>query len=314
MDFIDKWSNEDTGVKPLKLVDWLGLGRSKYYYWREHYGHAHEHNAKVPRDHWILEEEKKAVIDFAREYPLEGYRRLTFMMLDGDIVAISPSSTYRILKQAGLIRNKTGRTSQKGKGFVQPLQPHEHWHVDISYINICGTFFYLCSVLDGASRAIVHTEVRTSMCEEDIQIVIQKALENYPGFQPRIISDNGPQFVAKDFKEFIREAGLTHLKTSPYYPQSNGKIERWHQTIKHECIRKKTPIDLQTAKKVIDEYIHHYNHVRLNSAIGYVTPQDKLSGKDKAIFAQRDHKLALARQQRKLKRQQINHQSISEVA
>jgi putative transposase len=96
--------------------------------------------------------------------------------------------------------------------------------VDISYLNIAGTFFYLCSVLDGCSRFLLHWELRAAMTELDVEIVLQRARERYPGTFPRIITDNGPQFIAKDFKEFIRLAGLTHVKTSPYYPQSKELV------------------------------------------------------------------------------------------
>lgn len=282
---------------------WIGLARSKYYDWRERYGQVNEHNAQVPRDHWLEPWEKEAIIQFHRDFPLEGYRRLTFMMLDRDLVAVSPSSTYRVLKSAGLLEGWNVKPSKKGTGFVQPLQPHEHWHVDVSYINVAGTFSYLCSVLDGCSRSIVHWELRESMTESEIEIILQRALEKYPNATPRIISDNGPQFIARDFKEFIRIAGLTHVRTSPYYPQSNGKIERWHKSLKEDCIRPGVPLSLENARKLVANFVFHYNTVRLHSAIGYITPQDKLAGNDTAIFASRDLKLAQAREKRRLKRQ-----------
>jgi hypothetical protein len=94
----------------------------------------------------------QAILDFHALFPLEGYRRLTFMMLDADIVACSPSSVYRVLQAAGLLDHHTPKSSAKGKGFVQPLRPHEHWHVDVSYLNIAGAFYYLCSLLDGHTR------------------------------------------------------------------------------------------------------------------------------------------------------------------
>ena len=226
------------------------------------------------------------------------------MMLDRNIVAVSPASVWRILSKAGLLEKWNKKPSKKGTGFVQPLLPHEHWHIDISYINICGTFFYLCSLLDGCSRYIIHWEIREQMTETDVEIIIQKAKEKFPEARPRIISDNGPQFSAKDFKEFIRLSGMTHVRTSPYYPQSNGKLERFHKTIKGECIRPKTPLSLDDAKRLVTEYIEHYNTVRLHSAIGYIAPADKLNGKDKEIFKERDQKLEAAREQRKIKRQQ----------
>jgi putative transposase len=212
-------------------VHWLGVAASKFYDWQKRYGKVNEHNARIPRDHWLEDWERQAIIDFHQRNPLEGYRRLTFMMLDRDIVAVSPSSAYRVLKQAGLLDRHNHQPSKKGAGFAQPLRPHEHWHIDVAFLNLGGTFYNLCSILDGYSRSIVHWEIRESMKETDVEIIVQRAREKYPNARPRIISDNGPQFIARDFKEFIRICGMTHVRTSPYYPQSNGKLERYHRTI-----------------------------------------------------------------------------------
>jgi putative transposase len=122
-------------------------------------------------------------------------------------------------------------------------------------------------VLDGYSRGIVHWDLRESMKEADIEVILERAKEKHPEAKPRIISDNGPQFIARDFKEFIRISGMTHVRTSPYYPQSNGKLERWHKSLKRECIRERTPLSLEDAKRLIQEYADHYNEVRLHSAI-----------------------------------------------
>jgi len=151
-----------------------------------------------------------------------------------------------------------------------------NWHVDFSHVNLGGTFYYLCSVLDGALRAILAWDIRPQMREADAEIVIQRAREAYPQARPRIISDNGPQFVAKDFKEFIRLWQSSHVLCSPYYPQSNGKLERYHRTLKEQAIRPKTPLTLQDAKRVVGDFIHHYNYIRLHSAIGYIAPMDRL--------------------------------------
>jgi putative transposase len=310
IDFIKRLAAR-TEIGPLRLVGWMELSRSKYYHWRDRYGKADEHNVLIPRDHWLEQWEKDAIIDFHNQFPLEGYRRLTFMMLDRDIVAVSPSSTYRVLKGAGLLDSWKPKPSFKGTGFVQPLAPHEHWHVDVSYINISGTFFYLCSLLDGCSRAIVHWELRETMTEADVEIILQRSLEKYPHAKPRIISDNGPQFIARDFKEFIRIAGLTHARTSPCYPQSNGKIERWHKSLKNDCIRPGVPLNLQDARRLVTRFVEHYNTVRLHSAIGYITPADKLAGREEAIFAARDQKLLQARETRKTKRNQNDSHSLA---
>ncbi len=301
IDFVRYWSGA-TGLPAKKFISWLQIQSSKYYNWQGRYGNPNEHNGFVPRDFWLETWEKQSIIDYHYKFPDEGYRRLTFMMLDNDIVAVSPSSTYRVLSAAGLLQKWSKTKSKKGNGFRQPLGIHEHWHIDVSYINICGTFYYLCSVLDGCSRYIVHWELRESMTEQDIEIVLQRAREQFPEERPRIISDNGPQFVAKDFKEYIRIVGMTHVRTSPYYPQSNGKIERWHGTLKRECIRPGVLLNLDEARRVVENYIHHYNNVRLNSAIGYIAPIDKLNGRSETIFKERDLKLELARQARKMKR------------
>lgn len=188
---------------------------------------------------------------------------------------------------------------------MQPLRPHEHWHIDVSYVNILGTFYYLCSILDGCSRYIVHWELREAMTEKDIEIILQRAREKFPESRPRIISDNGPQFIAKDFKEYIRLTGMSHVRTSPFYPQSNGKLERYHKTIKTECIRPKVALSLEDARNQLADYIRFYNDERLHSAIGYIAPNDKLGGRDRQIFKERDQKLEAAREARKQKRLQM---------
>jgi putative transposase len=284
------------------LVAWLGIAKGKFYSWKERYGRANEHNASVPRDHWIEDWERQAIIDFHGLYPLEGYRRLTFMMLDKTEVAVSPSTTYRVLRQANLLDRWNRTPSKKGTGFVQPLAPHKHWHIDVAYLNVAGTFYYLCAILDGYSRFVVHWEIRESMTELDVETILQRAREKYPDARPRIISDNGPQFIARDFKAFIREAGMTHVRTAPYYPQSNGKIEAWHKTLKTTTIRPKSPKTLEEARHVVAEFVEHYNNVRLHSAIGYVAPADKLAGRELAIFAERDRKLEAARERREAAR------------
>lgn len=285
-----------------RLIGWIGISRSKYYQWQDRYGKVNEHNHWIPRDFWLTEAEKRRIIAYYQDHPLEGYRRLTYMMIDNDIVAVSPSSVYRVLKQAGLLESWNRKASKKGTGFKQPLGPHEHWHIDISYINICGTFYYMCSILDGYSRFMVHWEIHESMKEEQVEIVLQRAKEKFPKARPRIISDNGPQFIARDFKEFIRISGMTHVRTSPFYPQSNGKLERYHKTIKSDCLRVRTLDSLQDARNAVADFIGKYNNQRLHSAIGYVTPRNKLEGRADAIHARREEKLAAARKARKAMR------------
>jgi transposase InsO family protein len=136
------------------------------------------------------------------------------------------------------------------------------------------------------------------MTKDDVAVLLERAKERYPEARPRIISDDGPQFVAKDFKSFIRLSGMTHVRTSPYYPQSNGKLERWNKSIKSECIRPGVPLSLADAKRLIEQYVTVYNEQRLHSGIGYITPQDWLAGRQAEIHSARDRKLETARRQR----------------
>lgn len=185
-----RW-NERTEITAQRLVRWLGVTSSKFYDWRARYGRVNEHNRWIPRDFWLEAWEKAAILDFHDRNPLEGYRRLSFMMLDAGVVAVSPASVWRVLHAAQRLGRWNRKASPKGKGFQQPLGPHAHWHVDISYVNLAGTFYYLCSVLDGYSRYLVHWEIRASMTEAEVEIILQRARERFPQARPRIISDNG---------------------------------------------------------------------------------------------------------------------------
>lgn len=297
--FIMYWSSK-TELPIRNFLLWLNLFPGRFYTWKTREAIGNRHNSLVPKKHWLLPWEHEAIINYAKANPNNGYRRMTFMMLDEDIVAVSPSSVYRVLKAEKLLDTMVNSDSQKGTGFKQPSKAHEHWHIDISYVNIACTFYYLCSILDGYSRFIVHWELREHMRETDVEITLQHALEKFIEAKPRIISDNGPQFIAKDFKEYIRLMEITHVTTSPYYPQSNGKLERYHRTIKSECVRQNVMLNVSFALSQLQSYVEYYNTKRLHSAIGYITPQAKLDGKSENIFADRRKKLKQAQTIRSL--------------
>lgn len=282
------------------MIKSIGISVSKFYDWSDHYG---EIRLKTrPFNGWwgITIEEELAIVAYRRSHEFEGYRRLCYQMLDEDVVAVSPATVYRVLKKHDLLnRWNAPKQSSKGRGFSQPSRPHRHWHVDIAYVKIQCTFYFLVSVLDGFSRYIVHSELRVHMEEFDVEVVLQRALEKYPGVKPRIISDNGSQFISRDFKRFLGDKELTHVRTSVRYPQSNGKIESFHKTIKKECIRKKSLLDLKDARKIIDAYIEDYNCTRLHSGINYLPPKDVLEGKKEQRLREREKKLRWAKEKRK---------------
>lgn len=282
-----------------KLTFYLGIHRSKLYQWKKRYGQENRHNGSMNKEHWITQAEKEAVIDFYEQHRSEGYRAVAYMMIDADVAYVSCSSVYRILREHDLIRSKKNKPSTKGDGFEQPLSVHEHWHTDISYLKIAKRFYFFIGVLDGCSRYLVHWEIRETMTERDAEIVVKRALEKNPSARPRLITDNGSQYTAHEFKHFVAAHGLTHVRTSPYYPQSNGKIERFHGTYKNESIRKKCPLTIEEAQKITEKYVAHYNNHRLHSAIGFVTPKVKFQGREQQVFNERKEKLEKARIMRK---------------
>ncbi len=141
-----------TNTPANKLIGMIGISSSKYYSWRDRFEQPNNHNGIIPKRHWILDWEREAILGYAQNNISEGYRRLTYMMIDDNIVAVSPSTTYRVLKTAGLLNkwNKLKKSS-KGNGFIQPTAPHEHWHTDIKYVNFQGTNGDMANVLLSAT-------------------------------------------------------------------------------------------------------------------------------------------------------------------
>jgi len=302
VDYLSYWSQR-AAFPVSQILRLIGLSEQKFYEWKSKYGAPFKHNGNQPKDFWLTDEEKAAIIEYAKEHSESGYRRMCYEMMDADVAAVSPTTVFRILRDNGLLnRFERPRPKKKGSGFEQPLTANQHWHIDISYLNICGTFYYLCSILDGYSRKIITWEIAEAMTEAQVEVILERAKEQYPQARPRIISDNGAQFIARDFKEYLKLSGYTQVRTSPYYPQSNGKIERFHQTLKNESIRQKVPLSLENARKIVGEFIADYNSKRLHSAIGYITPSDKMAGKAEEIWSRRDEKLATAREKRKIAR------------
>ena len=274
----------------------LGISRATYFRWAKHGGKKETGVRKVPKSHNLLPWEKQAIVEYKRAHPEIGYRRLAYMMLDENVVAVSPSSVYRVLQAEGLTTKWTAGGSGSKKGFDQPEKPHEQWHTDIAYLNILGTHYFFMAVLDGYSRYIVHHEIRTDMTTADVQIVIERALEKLPSghAKPRIITDNGSQYIAGEFKRYLCERDISHSKTRARHPQSNGKIERFHKSLKSECVRRTAMGSLDEARTLIAKYVNDYNNNRLHSSLQYLTPADYLKGDEH--IANR-----LAERQRKLK-------------
>jgi len=281
----------------------LGLSRAIYFRWAATNGKRPRPPTLVPRGHCLMPEEREAIVAGKREHPEVGYRRLTYILLDEGIVAVPASSVYRVLKQAGLSSQWTGGNNKAHKkGFEQPQRVHEQWHSDIAYLNILGTNYFFISVLDGYSRYIVHHEVRLDMTTTDVEIVVERALAKLPppyrdgaGLpRPRLITDNGSQYVSAQFKAYLRERDISHSRSRPRHPQSNGKVERFHKSLKGECVRVTAMADLEEARRLIAEYVEEYNTRRLHSALNYLTPADYLQGEEHVKQRLDERRMALA--------------------
>ena len=311
--FIDKYGQK-TGLNDRFFAKRIGVRPERICHWKKRLGQENEHNGKIPRKHWLEAWEKEAICCFYRDNGGDGYRRCAYMMIDQDIVYASPSAVYTVLSRAGVMRKWNRKVSKKGTGFHQPTYPHQQWHIDISFVKVQGVPYSLICILDGYSRAIVNWDLRMESKDVDVGIVMQGAKEKYPNESPQYISDNGKQFTGKEFRNFISNNDLSHVLTSPYYPQSNGKLERFHKSIKSECIRTQSPLTHEDAKRIISKYIGYYNNERLHSAIGYVTPYDKMLGNEEEIIKKREEKLKKRRIERLVLPSDIAHDILDEQA
>lgn len=294
---MEKW-HERADVGYVRLCSLVGITRQRLCDWRRRRGIGNRHGGNLPHRNWLTEEECRLIVAFYEEHIEDGYRRCAYMMMDADIAYARPSTVYKVLCRHGVIRHWRRRPSRRGAGFEQPLLVHEHWHMDITYVHIRGRPYYMITIIDGCSRFIVAWRLFCTMEARDVGVVQQLALERFPEAHPRFITDNGKQFVGREFAEFISIHGYTHVTTSAYYPQSNGKIERRHKSFKGECIYRKFLSDYEQAVGEIEMYVGYYNEVRLHSAIGYVTPRARLEGRQEQVFAERERKLEEAREKR----------------
>lgn len=298
-----------TGLPLAILLSGAGVSKRTWADWQKRKNDKTLHNGQIPKAHWLLPEETEAIVHYAEhriDKKLQGYRRLTWMMIDENIVYASPSSVYRVLKEHNLLNMwaKTNDTAKK-KGFDQPLTIHEQWHTDISYIRIQSVFYYFVSVMDGFSRKILVWDLFISMEQLTVEIVMTRAKEKYPEANPRLITDNGAQFIAKDFKELLIFLEIDHTFTSPAHPQSNGKLERFHRSFKTEHVRVTAYTGLEQAKQKMSVWIDYYNNERLHSSLNYLTPQEVFEGKTEMRLAERKKKLYTARELRKSVEKQI---------
>jgi len=283
-----------TGIALLTLAVYAGVSRRTYREWQERLETETKHNGQIPRAHWTTPSEVDAIIGYCENRMEIGYRTLCWEMVDADIAYVSPATVYNVLKRAGLTKKWAELEEEKKKGFEQPKAVHEHWHIDFSYIRVCGVFYYFISVMDGYSRKILTWLLCESMEGLWAEIAVTRAKEKYPYANPRIITDNGSQFISKDFRELTMLLEIEHTFTSPSHPQSNGKLERFHRTLKSEHIRTTAYISYEDAKERMGRWIEYYNNRRLHGAVFYLPPEEVFQGMKEKRLAERREKMHTA--------------------
>jgi putative transposase len=294
-----KVQQKRTGFPIAKLLKLYGIVASTYYGWFKADKSVKSQRPKRSNNNKaLLSEEVEAVKTFRIFYPEEGYRKLTWMMVDQNVAFIPETTVYRLLK--GLNMLSMGVSGDKaGKEYEnKPLYVHHHWHTDIAYIKIRGVFYYLIMMLDGYSRFLLHWDLMSDMTEISVSLFVQQTREKYPDRKPMLIMDNGTQFVSRDFKAMLSEIDLKPVHTRRNHPQTNGKIERMNGTVKSEAIRKNTPVTHQEACDILNTYQYEYNFQRLHAGIKYLRPADVFFGRDKEILNERKMKIMIARNNR----------------
>jgi transposase InsO family protein len=282
------------------LLQYSGIPERTWREWRERKGIETKHNNNTQKRNYLTPDEIRAIVLYCSVNQLQGYRMQCWEMVDRNVAFVSCSSVSKVIKRYNLGKRWAEAVEMKKKGFDQPAAVHEQWHIDFSYIKISGVFYYFLGILDGFSHRIYGSQLLTwRLCQNmegiNAETLVAEAKELYPEARnPRIISDNGSQFISKDFEELVTLLEFGHTLTSANHPQSNGKIERFNRTLKSEHVRRSAYLDYQDAFIRMAQWISYYNSQRLHSAIWYLTPNDVFNGRTSARLAERKEKLHTA--------------------
>ena len=301
-----------SGLSIKRSCELLELRRGRFYDWFNDWkktgpeGLRDQMSGPDNCPHKLLEEEKEKVYEIADKNPKMKHRKLAYKMQNEGDCFVSPSSVYRLLKARGLIKERdTEKQESPVKQDEGPQEPNEEWHTDITYVLINGRWAKLVSFLDGYSRRIVHWKLSYSLSAKQVSRVYDEALKKEGLLQvedkPDLISDNGPRFVGRGLTSLLDELGVDHRTIPVDHPETNGKMEVFHKTLKYERIYLREEYEtFGEALGDIEEFIEHYNTERLHQGIDYVTPQQKHEQKAEEIIDRREknHQEAIQRRKR----------------
>lgn len=280
-----------------QVLSRLELPKSTYYRWlkRQEAGRL-EDNKGGSRHPWnkLRPQEQQTILARAREHPELSSRQLALRITDTEGFYVSESTVYRILKREGLVKaaEVVGFKAEK-QYHRQTSRPHELWATNCAHLKVAGWGrYYLVTVMDDYSRYILAWELQTDMAAPSLIEVVQEAVDvtqmsDVPvEDKTTLLSDNGSGYLSRRFSQYLSLVGINHITAAPYHPQTNGKIERYHRTVKGEInlLGYDTPSALREA---ISSFVHHYNHHRYHEGVGNVTPYDMYTGKRGEILNNR---------------------------
>lgn len=297
---------ETVGLPLEVILDQLGLSTATYYRWqhRKATGSLADRKAVIPqRKIWPpLPYEIDSVCGYALEYPQIGYKRLTWQMIDDDVVYLKPYQVYEVLKEHGLLRYGKNGVSESLKRPPEPDHADEVWHVDLMYLYINPRWYYLVDIIDGYSRFLVNWSLNLTMESETVTLTVQEALDNLEyriQGEPRIVHDHGSQFISNEWRHFIKGAEITDIRTRIAHPESNGKLERLHRTHREEGLTEEALTGYYAALDAMERWNDYYNYKRPHSAIKYLVPADYYRGNPDDRIAERKEKLVQGVESRK---------------
>ena len=299
----------DSGLPRRKALEHLGLPRSTYYRWLKRQGEGRLQDRKggspVPWNKLKPGEEAK-ILATARASPELSCRQLAWQLVDDEKWYVSESTVFRILKREGLIKPAEVIGFKAGKEYHRKTKrPNELWATDCSHIRVFGWgWYYLVTVMDDYSRFILAWELKSDMAAGSLIDVIQKAVDatgmTDTPVEDRtvLLSDNGAGYVSRQFGEYLRLVGVRHIVASPYHPQTNGKIERYHRSLKGEI--NQLPYEMPSElEKAIAAFIEYYNYHRYHEGLGDVTPCDVYTGRHREILKKRKEAKSRTLQERR---------------
>jgi transposase InsO family protein len=292
-----------------EILKRLGVEKSTYYRWFKDEGSLFPSQAGSVYE--VTPSEKDLIIAYALKYPDLSHRLLAWKMVDEDVVCVSPSSVYRLLKAENLVcRRPEGHEKRYRTDEEKATKPDERWQTDVHHIKIKGRTYYLVSFIDEYSRYVVYHELLISMDKESISLAAQTAIDKTSIKDKTVVqSDNGKSYLSRDFKMVLSQRGVGHNRIHPYCPEENGVIERWHRTL-DEAYEGKEAESLFDGREVIGKIVRWYNEERLHSALNYLRPVDYYRGEPDKLLEERRRKLIQSRQRRKEKNLSIRQREL----